>query len=637
MRATQFILACLAIFCLMIGTRVAPAHGGRYPPKNQPRTFTTNGGQGLAGKGLGGGSGGESTGGPGGAVTPAPGGRGPATPGGKKNHGATTFDRWESWWELNRDPYLLLRTQADSRVKSGPQAFLTGVGRRVEAAPWSRPTRDQLHDTIIPALKAGVHSGEKRIADSAILALGKVTPTLDAPLVADDLKGMLGSPHLSVRQAAILGLALLGDRSELPVLWGIMNDTTAGRKLTGSKGAVLDHDRAIAALALGFSQGGSMAPQLCRLIERSKDVELVGSAVLSLGMMHDAAGQTVPFLSSLLENKRLDARVRAQIPISLARLGEISQTSLPLLMRLVENEDEVRDVRISAVIAIGRLATADDDHLIQVVRKLIARSHDAQLRHFAIMTFGRIGASVRALATSDEAGERVLRYLSAEISDPRNRADLPWAVLAAGIAGYELSASSKERVRIAEQIITLMKRTNNPSHEGAMAIALGLLDLDAAGPHLQKRLQESHDTNLQGCVAVGLGLMRFRGAADELRALVTGEKTNAELRITVATDLGAMGDGIACGSLLDMLSDSPTFAETVSIARALGQIGDSQAVERLAALALDPTRKIEVRSYSCVALGLIAEKTSMPWNTPLSVDANYLVSLQSQSEVLNLF
>ncbi len=57
----------------------------------------------------------------------------------------------------------------------------------------------------------------------------------------------------------------------------------------------------------------------------------------------------------------------------------------------------------------------------------------------------------------------------------------------------------------------------------------------------------------------------------------------------------------------------------------------------LAALISDESRSSAVRGFSCVALGLIAEKTPLPWNAPLSVNANYTCGLQAQSEVLDIF
>ena len=38
-----------------------------------------------------------------------------------------------------------------------------------------------------------------------------------------------------------------------------------------------------------------------------------------------------------------------------------------------------------------------------------------------------------------------------------------------------------------------------------------------------------------------------------------------------------------------------------------------------------------------VALGLIAEKTQLPWNAPLSIDSNYAAGLTSQAEALDIF
>jgi hypothetical protein len=42
------------------------------------------------------------------------------------------------------------------------------------------------------------------------------------------------------------------------------------------------------------------------------------------------------------------------------------------------------------------------------------------------------------------------------------------------------------------------------------------------------------------------------------------------------------------------------------------------------------------RAFAVVAIGLLAEKTPLPWNVPFLVDANYTVPLRPLEEVLDI-
>ncbi len=576
-------------------------------------------------------------------ITPS-GPSGPRTPGpgmaGKKNRPTASLDHWDVWWKFNKDPYLNLRSRVRAAApQSGAAAFLTGIGRKVEETAWNGPSSHDVEEVIVPALRTALQSDDTEILDSAIIALGRISSGELAAAAAADVRSALGSHRTTVRQSAILALGILEHRGSMPVLWEVMNDTAKGRDLLGSSGPVQGVERAFAALALGLVCGPEMALQLRRIVERceAEDVEVTAGAVLSLGLIPEAASDSVPFLAERLEDETLERRIRAQIPISLARLGEPAAAAVPGLFRLACDRGTDGAVRASCVIALGRLASARDEEVVTGLRKVVQKDSDAQLRHFALIALGQIAAGALSEERRDKEGaDAIVRLLSAEIAAPGHGMDLPWAVLAAGIAGNAYAQGAAEVSALVAELMGLFKSTGNPEDAGAMAIALGLLGAPEAGAPLLERFLESNDAALKGHCAVALGLVGHRAAAGALEQALF-EHHDARLRVDAATGLGLMGNVEASTRLVEMLAAAPTFAVTGAVAQALGCIADRRAVRQLAALVEDDTQSAAVRGFSCVALGLIAEKTPLPWNAPLSINSNYASELAAQAEVLDIF
>jgi hypothetical protein len=145
------------------------AHGGQY--RGPSDTVPPN---------LGGGGDTTPPGNPGGPGTPGPGapttggGRGPATGSGPVAPGAAAaggarpttggrgftrrgggegFERWEFWWEHNKEPFLNLKARMDaSTVMSDTSGFFVGRGNKEEAVNSNRPTAAYVKATIMPKI-----------------------------------------------------------------------------------------------------------------------------------------------------------------------------------------------------------------------------------------------------------------------------------------------------------------------------------------------------------------------------------------------------------------------------------------------------------------------------------------------------
>lgn len=583
------------------------------------------------------------------------GGRGPGT-GGKKGRGPTTGGSWQRWWRHNRHPFVSLERHSTGLVRTG-SSFLTGMGRQDVEQRIDRPTLVDVRDHILPVLEQALGSEDAMLLHEACLALGRVGAASagDASdhasatgAAREQLRGVLDSRHADARHAAILGLGLLRDPAVTPILWGIMNDTRDARKMLGTKGKIQSYERVSAVLAFAMACRPAMQGPLVRFVGRQvrDDHELAGAGILALGHVRDAEPATVRFLLELLEDERVEWSLRAQAPIALLRLGEAAAPAVPALLQIMTSSSSsgANGVRQSCAIALGRLAGGADEEVVRGLSRLARRNNDSASRQFALIAMARIGARAQREAAAVPAGEemelapevrRIEEFLLAELIDGRRAGDRPWSALACGLFGQALPVGHASRKRLSSELTDLLKRYRDPSSQGALALALGLLGEQEAGADLLERFGATRDPMLAGHLATALGLMKFRPAADPLLAAIEDDRS-ADLRSNIAVALGLLGDPRAEGRLLELLADSRNSVEGGSAAWALARLGRRSAVEPLTRLA-GPDQGIVARRLALTALGRLAEPGPQPWHAGLAVDSNYLLPLSIQHEVLGMF
>ena len=616
---------------LLLG-EVAFGHGGMYrgPGPSTPPP------PGQRGPGTGG-PGGPRTGPPaGGAATTIGGGR---VRTGQRRAAGTDFTSWSTWWEFNKHPYLNLRARLASRFS------VTGLGRSgvagetKEGQPISaRPTFDELKEQMLPVLRELLKADDPDIVDSAVLALARVTPAEHADLVLKDLTGALAHRERSVQQAAILGLGILGQRASVPLLLEILNDSVGGRKLLQIRQEVDDVQRALAAVALGYLSDPRAIPPLREIVERTPDsrLDFKAGAVLALGLFREGQVEVVPFLLEQLHDRRLSDLVKAQIPVALARLDEAARPVLPQLLKLVESQKTANLVRESCIVALGKLAAPEDLDVIKSLTRMAQRGTDQASVNFAFIALGEIGA--RAAADDGRHGEMrndLTRFLLRNLTRPRKQSQLVWAATACALLGRSYAPESEERALIASKLAEAWKETRNPAQRGALAISLGLIEADFMGGELLEALKDSGDRDLNGYVAEALGLMRHEAAAHDLLSILKTDN-DPQYRVRVATGLGLMGDLEVSGLLVTELTRARTLFSTSAVAKALGNVGDRTAIAPLLELVQTERRPGLARAFGAVALGLIGEKTPLPWNSRVSVGANYLAAFFMQSEIMDI-
>jgi HEAT repeat protein len=651
-------------FAIALGPSTAFAHGGGYrggqydgpsdttPPGN-PGGDTTPPGN----------PSGPSTPGPGGPTTGKP--RGPATGGAPPPGGATggirggglggatkrnsgeSFERWEFWWEHNKDPFLQLKARLGSRVVTSGASRFDARARSAGFNAAGRPTPLEIRRDIVPALVDGLSESHPDVADSAALALGRSIRAEDAdPKLFAALKDALGHKEKSVREAATLALGVLGSAEATEMLRSLLGDTAEGRRLTAHPEGVEPLVRAFAAAALGLLHAQVALEDLEKAATDAGTSSLgaKGMAVLALGMLPERHDEIVRFLLALMQDRSVNNLVRAQAPIALGRLARQCESGSPVvhpvlasrLLPQFRDDKTDNDLRRSLAISIGMVASAEDADAIDALADAVANAKDDQTRDFAIMSLAQIGARDPVPAQHAETHAKLEEFFQRELAHPRHVTDQPYAAL-----GYAIYARS-DRLRddFKPEVVRRMQdafvATTNPSYQGAMAIALGLLDARSAADDLWKRYEDSNDAPLKGYIAVGLGLMCASNRCELLREDVQKKGLHPRFRLQVARALGLMGDVEALPLLIQYLQSAETIAESSSAAQAVGLIGDRSAVKPLLEIVNNKAKQPLQRGFAEIALGILAEKTALPWYVAFAVDANYRAKVDALAEILDL-
>jgi HEAT repeat protein len=148
--------------------------------------------------------------------------------------------------------------------------------------------------------------------------------------------------------------------------------------------------------------------------------------------------------------------------------------------------------------------------------------------------------------------------------------------------------------------------------------------------------QKKAEQDFKGYAAVALGFLNFTDAAEQLKIVCQQKTITPTYRLQVATGLGLMGDPEAVDVLITTLESSQTLGVSSAVAKALGLIGDSSAIDPLKKIATDKSMGDITRAFACVALGMVCEKTSLPWNARISADNNYRARVPAIDEILDI-
>ncbi|HEX5012403.1 MAG TPA: HEAT repeat domain-containing protein [Planctomycetota bacterium] len=546
---------------------------------------------------------------------------------------------WEFWWENNKDQYLDLKSRLSHGViLSGTPSVLTGVGRSSDALSTSRASQQVIESVVIPSLIQLLHQSDNQdILDSAVLALGRTARGETADQMIDAVQPLLAHKELSVQTAATLSLGVLGSPKAVPVLTELMTNSSRGQQLAGG-GDVHWLMRAFAALSLGLINDGSSVEPLINIIQNTRDSEhdLKACAIVALGLMdNDEVRKAYEFLMKELDDRELDAVVKSYIPTTLAKMGHGTRIEAKgALLKTFLDKDVDNDVRQSAAIALGLLGNMTDKDLVDGLLQYVAEGKDMQTRHFGFIALAEIGKRDKDTEAANAAThQKITELFAREIVKPSIRTNRSWAALAGAIYAKDIVSAAPVLI---EQLSRAYKSEKDPSFKSAFALALGLLNVQPMAETIHEDFRESKDEGFRGYAAVALGFLNCTQAADDLRGLCQDKTIAPTFRLQVATGLGLMKDTEAVKVLVSTLKDAQTLGVSSAVAKALGIIGDEKAIEPLKEIAFDASVQNITRAFACVALGMVCEKTDLPWNARISQDNNYRARVPAIDEVLDI-
>jgi HEAT repeat protein len=584
----------------------------------------------------------------------------PAAPGGSRgdavSKGASTgaladnagaFTGWQFWWEYNKHALLLERQRdLDGSAVTADSGHLTGRGRSGERPDGRRADRARIDSEVLPALRALLENEDQPdILDSAVLALARSADEPEAPGVIEAATPLLKSRVASVQSSAALSLGVLASPQAVPDITALLVDDMDGRGLTGRRGRVPDLVRAFAALALGLANDADSVAILADVIGRTPDKEqdLKGCAIVALGLMDNAASeQASRVLLGLLEERRLSDVLKAQVPTALARLASrpdaYDPSVLPALVRVFTHKRTRTPVRQSLALALGRVGeitaeSAEQDETVAALLAAVARDGDLATRQFSLMALARIGAR-DANAERHPGVHAALQELFVDgLDSPDRRAMRPWAALA---AAYYVDGQPYARDSLLPRVRDAYDDELEPGARSAYALALGILRDTSRGERLLEDFRHVADGEFRGCAGLALGLLGHDAAADELRAACRDPSLSGTSRMRIARGLGLMGDREVSDVLVATLGTSRSVPVCAGVAGSLGLVGESSALAPLGRIAADEQMTDITRAFACVALGMLCEKTELPWNHRLSEDCNYLSLVPALGQALDI-
>jgi len=603
-----------------------------------------------------------------GSTTPGPGTPlgGPTYPG---VPGPTTGARpqagssssWIAWWEVNKEPYVRVRSQLARGPVTGSDEFYLGPRRHQAGSDVLLASALDRRLRIVPALLQLLASERNRdVATAATVALAKAARDLRDPKVMEAIRAQLQRDDQEVRETAALALGILADPAAIGDLASLLQDTKQGRALVADD-RVSVRTRAFAAYALGFLGGRSAPAAGTRVLEALVPVlesdlpgserELRVAVVHGIGLLRciadDAATKRLRWqaLQALwrYESRDLGAGeelAQAHVATAVARLlgrGD-SADHQHAKRRFAAQLDLVKrataDRRQGAALALGstclpaELSELDAPYLDLLARSA-ADAPDIQTRCFATIALARIGGS---------AARAKLLELHATA---RATTSKPWTSLALGLCVRPAALRGTPDAEVGRLLLDDILGTQDDELRSALAVALGLSGWREAAPHLMALLREHEERDqLAGYLCVGLALLKEEAALDDFTRILRGAVRKPYLLQQAAAALGTMGDRDVVPVLVDVFAQRDDAASLAAVAGALSLVGDRRSIDPLLGRMQDAEQTKLARAFAAGALGGVGDPDSVPWNVRLLLDVNYTTGTDTltngQSGVLDI-
>ena len=631
MKSRPLLRSCLVLLFIGIGALGAKAQGGTYHGPGDPQPPP------------------ESPGGadtapptsPGVAPTPSgqppPTGVGPSvgqpsapTPGAQSNPSEYTLldlSDWTYWWYFNRDRLLAVK------ARSKRPRWIEGVPIQAAAGLHGKV----VDETVLPLLLALTDPKEHASTRaSALIALGRSAEPGN-PTVRAALERTWDDEDAVVRECATLAYGINADVDATARL--------AERLANGPKGALAqgphDRSRAFAAFSLGIlaaktghpGVGSWAALYLTRVLADSEEhVDLRVACAVAIGQVRLPWGpgpessptRTRSGLTRLLleiEAGAKDARLRAHVLTSIARLvdPDIPQDLLgPILERLAKLTEPTGSesplVMQAATTAFGLIGEGlGPDRVGPLIERLVvlaSRPGQSQVRQLAWIALAELCPL--------KEGQRIQFVLVAEL-EAGGPQDQPWACLALGMLGFRYDEAGQQlgaaalrelRGRLGSEVSTAAK--------DAATLALGLArDQDSIEP-LSLALRTSPNRQTRGFAALALGLIGYQPAAGVIAKQLPGFAADQLSLEHAALGLSLLDRKLASHVLSRELDEAPSPNSASFLAAAMGRSGDLGSLMALQATIASKRASAWARAYAAVAIGMLAERSDLPWRSILA-------------------
>jgi len=669
--------------CLALQVPLA-AHGGGYfggSYKGPGDTVPPGGG----GGGPGGPVLGPATPGPQGPTSPGGGGVGPAasgsgrsalTPGGP-NGPQVDLTVWQYWWMFNKAPYLNLKAHVYSGVVvTGSEGFFLGRGTSDQVRDTLRPSRELIQQRVAPVLlKALEKEHSDDILSSALVALAKIGDAPDSPgSYAAAIKPFLAHPSQEVAETAAVALGILANEANTELLIDVLRDDSArlrdphgldvqsalpmssrafaayGLGLVGSRTQSVDtRQRIVTALVeLLDGEGRSLGTRDIQVgcltslgltplpIDPQADVALDGKRPESLVSRQDQ----LRWLAAYYADEGNNFLLRAQAPTAMARLlegvdGPLREAvATRLLADLGPHSKKQAEIQQSCVLALGGIGDSDEDAVDVRIRETLMTMRevaaDQQTRNFALICAAQVAGRPGSGAGDPIAGARdpdrkgnVRAFLGEQLA--KGKQDVrPWAALSIAVLERSLDdAKQPSSTDMKASLRAVLAEAVSPDEVGGYAIAVGIARDPQAQEVLLEKLERTSDAEARGYVAVALGMIGARAAIAPIQALVKKSRYQTQLLEAGAIALGLLGDKQLVPELVGMLENAMSLSAQAAISTGLGHIGDARSIDPLLTMFQNEEQTALARAFACVALGIVADKEDLPWNSRISVDINY--------------
>ena len=248
---------------------------------------------------------------------------------------------------------------------------------------------------------------------------------------------------------------------------------------------------------------------------------------------------------------------------------------------------------------------------------------DLQTKNFAMLALGQIGGA-----------ENRTVLLKAFDKGSKNQ-EKPWSGLALGIYcfnKYEQQSDVALDGEIGRTLADALEKNKDPSLRGALGISLGLARAAEAADLMRGMMvNEVAKEEMAGYMAIGLALMNDLRSVEDMRNIIAKETRRDRLLQQAAIALGKLGDKRVAEDLQKMLIDegSNNLAKLAAIASALGFIGDQRSIQPVKEALFNGKLTELARAFAAVALGGIADKEMLPWNSKIATNLNYRASVET--------